>query len=143
MLFHSKELNELEEVLKILLEKMRSIIYNVKKDSCYGSNPNERLYENRYGHGELVNPRAAFSSYSGDLEEYRAMKFGAERVIILKRDDYNRFNAMHAEFIHKANKYIQLLKEVDTFMPANIRDVIENYKEIVYNFYWSYKYVVE
>ena len=144
MLFHGKELDELEEVLKILLDKMRSI-YNPAKEENYSGN--KWFYENTYGYGELVNPRTDISFGGGDiienLKERQSMIHCAERIIILKRNDYNGFNEMSVEFIHKTNRYIQLLQKVETSMPTNIRDIIRIYQEMARHFYYSYKYVVE
>lgn len=144
LLFHGKEIDELEEVLKVMLDKMRSIYNPAKETSFLGLN--KRFYENIYGYGELIKPRTDIS-FSGDIldkiKEMQTMTFRGERVIILKRVDYNNFNAMSAEFTYKANRYIQLLQKVETSMPTSIRNVIKNYQDMACNFYYSYIYVVE
>ena len=143
MLLHSKEMDELEEVLKLLLNRIK-VIYNgrVKETSYLGRN---LLFYEEYGYGKLMQPRTDIS-FSEDIidkiNEHQAMTHCQKRLLIIKRDDYNQFCEMSAEFTHKANRYIQLLQKAEISMPMSIRNLIKTYKGMLINFHYSYKYVV-
>lgn len=140
-------MNEIEEVLKILLDKIKSYYGKLPEQSFNGKSQINRLYfSQQYGYGEFIDPKTDISFSSdiiGRLNESNAMTRCAKRIIIVKRGDFNRFNEMCAEFTHKANRYIQLLNKTEQSMPTFIRDILKIYQGIALNFYYSYKYVVE
>lgn len=145
-LFYSNEMAELEEIMKLLLDKIRNI-YNNSKKTHYQDCPNSSYFLRvEYGYGTIIRPDTNIS-FGGDIveivKEHTTMDICRERIIIIKKDNYNKFIEMSAEFSHKANRYLQLLRKTETSISRIMQDVITNYKYVVVNFNYSYKYVVE
>ena len=143
LLFHGKEINELEETLKLLLDKIRSI-YNNSESTHFREHSNSAYFLRvEYGYGTIIKPNTDITLGEDIIVRLPKIKYCREHIIIVKKDDYNRFNEMSAEFSHKVNRYIQLLRKADTPIPTSMLDIIRFYKDFVLSFNYSYKYVVE
>ena len=144
LLYHGKEMSELEEVLKLLVDKMRSIYGPAKIEHYNGIS--KIYFPQTYGYGEFICPRTDISFTNDVIERLRESHYMtqcASKAIIIKRNDYNRFNEISVEFSHKFNRYTQLLHKTETPMDSNMRNILRNYIDIMQTFNYSYKYVVE
>lgn len=144
LLYHGKEMNELEEVLKLFVDKMRSIYSSAKRESYNGFS--KTYFPQTYGYGEFISPRTDISFTNDIIERMRESQYMtqcASKAIIIKRYDYNRFNEISVEFSHKYNRYTQLLHKTETPLDSNMRNILRNYIDMMQTFNYSYKYVVE
>lgn len=142
-LFYSNEMAELEEIMKLLLDKIRNI-YNNSEKTHYKDRPNSSNFlRMEYGYGTIIKPNTDITLGMDIVTILPKMNYCREYILIVKKDDYNRFNEMSAEFSHKVNRYMQLLKKTDTPISTNMLDIIRFYKDYVLSFNYSYKYVVE
>ena len=134
---------ELEEIMKLLLDKIRSI-YNNSEKTHYEDHPNSSYFlRMEYGYGTIIKPNTDITLGMDIVTILPKINYGREHILIVKKDDYNRFNEMSAEFSHKVNRYMQLLKKTNTPISTSMLDIIRFYKDYVLSFNYSYKYVVE
>ena len=148
-IFNNKEITELEEIIPILWDKIKSY-YNDKvmgKSFHYTENDiNHRSLRQRYGSGKIIKPQSDLPDFL-EKELNKIMKEegweNSGRMVVLKNNEYNYLMMSLAEFSNKSNRYIQVMHKTNLQISAKMQQVFQSYQETVKYLNQLYIYVVE
>lgn len=129
---YSSKAAELIEVIEILWVKLKS--YHKEHFSCiYVSNSEaERLglYNGVPTNGDtrkMLEYMDRLPKWSNILNSGREFKY----ILICEECYLNTFLKMNKEFSSNLNTYLSLVQKMDNNIPANIKDIVQEYNEMI------------
>lgn len=129
---YSSKAAELIEVIEVLWVKLKS--YHKEHFSCiYVSNSEaERLglyngVPTNGGTQKMLEYMDRLPKWSNILNSGREFKY----ILICEECYLNTFLKMNKEFSSNLNTYLSLVQKMDNNIPANIKDIIQEYNEMI------------
>ena len=146
---NNKEIAELEELIPILWDKIKSLHsdkikgrYIDYKDTPMGN----AMLRNNYGYGKVIKPKYDWPDSIKEKMEAFMKENGITdggRMFVIKNSDYNFLMMSLAEFSNKSNRYIQLIHKANLRISTKIENIFKFYQQLVKDINDMYIYVVE
>lgn len=148
-IINNKEIAELEELIPILWDKIKTLHSNKVKGKyiAYKDTPiGNAMLRNNYGYGKVIKPKYDLPDYLKEkMEAYMKENGIADggRMVVIKNSDYNFLMMSLAEFANKSNRYIQLMHKANLHISTKMENIFKFYQQLVKDINGMYIYVVE